>query len=228
MSTMLEALPAQATQHVEHLGLDGHVERRGRFIGDQQGRVGHQRHRNRNPLTLPAGKLVRILVEAPFRIRNANRAHQLERTSARLGPAQAATVQHELGQLFADSNVRRERIHRVLGHHAGQCATHGREAALARTDQLPALQPGRAQPTTVGREQAQAGKEQLALSGSRLANHAQALTAVHVERYAAHRPHGPLFRVELDLDLVEREQRWPGHFNAASGPARRAARRRRS
>jgi len=53
-------------QQVEDLRLDGHVERGGRLIGDQQVRLVGERHGDHHPLPLAARELMRIGVEAPF------------------------------------------------------------------------------------------------------------------------------------------------------------------
>ncbi len=42
-------------RQVQHLGLDRHVKRRDRLIGDQNARLQHQRAGNRDPLALTAG-----------------------------------------------------------------------------------------------------------------------------------------------------------------------------
>ncbi|MCY1382118.1 hypothetical protein D9M69_701020 [compost metagenome] len=52
----------QIHHQVQHLRLDRYVERRNRFVGNDQRRPGDQRACNGNALALPAGKLVRILV----------------------------------------------------------------------------------------------------------------------------------------------------------------------
>ena len=41
-------------QQVQHLRLDGHVQRRGRLVGDQQQRLGGQRDGDHDALLLPA------------------------------------------------------------------------------------------------------------------------------------------------------------------------------
>jgi hypothetical protein len=45
------------------LRLHGHIERRRGFVGDQQLRIAHQRHRDHDPLAQAAGELMRILAE---------------------------------------------------------------------------------------------------------------------------------------------------------------------
>ena len=63
----------------EHLGLDGHVERRGRLIRDQEFRFAGQRHGDDRALAHATGQTVRILVDAPARIGNADQVEQLDR-----------------------------------------------------------------------------------------------------------------------------------------------------
>ncbi len=53
----------QLAQQVEDLRLHGHVQRRGRFIRDQQGGVAGQRHGDHGALPHPARQLVRIAVD---------------------------------------------------------------------------------------------------------------------------------------------------------------------
>ena len=53
-------LPLQVAHHVEDLGLDRHVERGDRLVGDDQLRVEHQRAGEAEPLALAAGELVRV------------------------------------------------------------------------------------------------------------------------------------------------------------------------
>jgi hypothetical protein len=50
---------AQLGQQVEDLGADADVEHRHRLIGQQQGRLQHQRAGDHHPLALATGELVR-------------------------------------------------------------------------------------------------------------------------------------------------------------------------
>ena len=52
--------PAAAGEHAEDLGLDRHVERGGRLVGEDQPRLGGQRDRDADPLAHAAGQLVRV------------------------------------------------------------------------------------------------------------------------------------------------------------------------
>ena len=54
----------QVAEQPEHLRLHGYVERRNSLIGDQQIRLHGERPGNSDPLPLPAGKFVRVTIEA--------------------------------------------------------------------------------------------------------------------------------------------------------------------
>ena len=69
----------QLAHQVEHLGLDGHVERGGRFVGDQEARRTSQRHGDDDALAHTARQLVRILVEAARGIGDAHPSDEIER-----------------------------------------------------------------------------------------------------------------------------------------------------
>ncbi len=51
-------LPLQLLHQLEDLSLDGHIQSRGRLIGDQQPRLVDQSHGDHHPLTLAPGQLV--------------------------------------------------------------------------------------------------------------------------------------------------------------------------
>ena len=52
----------QVAQQIDHLRLDQHVERAGRLVEHDEGRLQHQRARERDALALAAGEFVRIAV----------------------------------------------------------------------------------------------------------------------------------------------------------------------
>ena len=72
-------------EQLEDLGLDGHVERGGRLVGDQDVGVAGERHGDHHPLALAAGELVRVAVDAALRLGDADEAQQLEDARAGLG-----------------------------------------------------------------------------------------------------------------------------------------------
>ena len=119
------AFVAQLAQQVENLGLDRHVERRRRLVGDQQLRIAGQRHRDHHPLPLPAGQLVRIRIDPLLGFGNADFAQQLRSPASRASALVDLLMQHDrLHDLRADREHRVERRHRLLKDHADVAAAN--------------------------------------------------------------------------------------------------------
>ena len=76
-------LALQVLEQVEDLRLHGHVERGGRLVGDQQARVVDQAHRDHRALAHAAGELVRVVVDAAVRLRDADPVEHLDARAAR-------------------------------------------------------------------------------------------------------------------------------------------------
>ena len=105
MISMIDELRAvlDALEHVEHLGLDRHVERGRRLVGDQHVGVVRDRHRDHRPLAHAAGVLVRVLVDALARVRDADEVEQLDRPARRSSSLRQVVVHRDrLGDLVAD------------------------------------------------------------------------------------------------------------------------------
>ena len=82
----ISAAPVSALQlahQVQDLRLDGHVQRRRRFVRDQQRRVVGQRHRDHHPLPHAARKLVRVIVQPLLGRRDPHPAQHLQRPRPR-------------------------------------------------------------------------------------------------------------------------------------------------
>ena len=79
-------LALQALDQLEDLRLDGHVERRRRLVGDQQLRVVDERHRDHRALAHAAGELVRVGVDAPARLGDADQPEHLDGAVAAPAP----------------------------------------------------------------------------------------------------------------------------------------------
>ena len=67
---------------VEDLALHGHVEGRRRLVGDEQLRPGGEPDREQRTLPHATGKLVRVLLDASLRVRQARLAQQARDTVA--------------------------------------------------------------------------------------------------------------------------------------------------
>ncbi len=63
-------LGLQFLQQVQDLGLNGNIERGGRFVSDQQLRLARQLSQSHGALSHAAGKFMRMLVNAQMRIRD--------------------------------------------------------------------------------------------------------------------------------------------------------------
>ena len=63
------ALPVQLFQHFQNLGLNGHIQCRGRLVQQQQLGPVHDSRRDHSPLEHTAGKLMGVFVADPLRVR---------------------------------------------------------------------------------------------------------------------------------------------------------------
>ena len=70
-------LALELAEQLEDLRLDGHVQRGRRLVGDQQLGLARQRHRDHHALPHAAGHLVRVLVQPPARVGDADVAQRL-------------------------------------------------------------------------------------------------------------------------------------------------------
>ena len=92
----------RSPQQLEDLGLHGDVQRGGRLVGDDQPRVEGQRHGDDDALLLPAGELVRVVVDAPLGVRDADLAGApRSRAASRLAPSTLAVRAEAFGDLPA-------------------------------------------------------------------------------------------------------------------------------
>ena len=104
----------QRSQQVDDLGLNRHVQRRRRLVGEQQPRAACQSDGDHHALALAAGKLVRVRVKTTRRRGNAHQFQQPERLFAG-GGARSGTMRGDLlGDLSADAQRRIQRRQRVL------------------------------------------------------------------------------------------------------------------
>ena len=122
----------QLGEQVEDLRLDRHVERGRRLVGDQQLRVAGERHRDHHALAHAARELVRVVVDAPLRRRDADQREHLDRALDRRLAAQALVQAQRLGDLLADRVDRVERGHRLLEDHRDLLAADAAHLVVAR------------------------------------------------------------------------------------------------
>ena len=97
---------ADPVEDVEHLGLEGDVERGGRLVGDEQRGVVGERHGEHRPLAHPAGELVRVLVGPGGGVRDADQVEERDDPLGRLGRADGVVDLDGLRDLRADRHDR--------------------------------------------------------------------------------------------------------------------------
>ncbi len=110
-------LALELAEEVEDLRLDGHVERGGRLVGDEEARRARQRHREHHALAHPTRELMRELVCALLGVGDRDEIEHLQRAATRRVPSDALVEPHGLLELVADGVRRVEARERVLEHH---------------------------------------------------------------------------------------------------------------
>ena len=197
--------PVEFHHQLEDLGLDGDVECRGRFVGDQQFRVARQRHRNHHALAHAAGELVRVVVHAALGVRDAHQAQHLDRTRQCRGLGQPLVDRHRFGDLRAHGMHWIERRHGFLEHHRDLVAADSAHLRLVQRGQVLALEVHRTlhdAPRTL-RDQAHHRQGGDRFAAAALADDTQHLAGLHGERQALDRAHHAVAREEARVQVVD-------------------------
>ncbi len=101
-------------QQIEDLRLDGHVERGGGLVGNDELGLAGERHGDHDALAHAARELMRIMMHALFRIGNLHQLQHLDRPGERLLVRQALMDTQAFRDLLADGQHRIERGHGLL------------------------------------------------------------------------------------------------------------------
>jgi hypothetical protein len=101
----------------ENLSLNGHVERGGRLVGDQQTRIAGHGERDHHALAHAAGHLVRIIMRAASGVGNLDAREHLLRAPPRRPPVEPEMQANLLRDLLSGAQHRVERSHRLLKDH---------------------------------------------------------------------------------------------------------------
>ena len=192
----------------QDLGLHGDVEGGGGFVGDQHLGAARQRHGDHHALAHAAAELVRVLIEPPPGVGDADGVEGV----ARPGPGVAALAPaspNRLDELRPDGHHRVERRHRLLEHHGDVAAAQGTESALRQAGELAPVETdaaprdperGRGQEPHQGQ-----GGQRLARAG--LTGEAQRLLAREREGDAVEHALQPRRRPSVDRQSLDGEQR---------------------
>jgi len=200
------------------LGIDGrialeslnrYVERRCRFVGDQDRGFAGDRHRDHRALQHAAGKFERILLRAFGGIRDPRCGEQLDCTIGRLRGGEAAMHDQRFGDLIANRHRRVQRRHRVLEDHADLGAAHVRAVDQLAAQNVVAAQAGAAARDAAGRHWNQSHdalhRHRFAAAG--LADNRQRFAGFDGEAHAAHRVDGAAVGIEFDVQVPNVQQR---------------------
>ena len=153
------AFSLQILQQIENLRLDRDIERGGRLISDQQGRVAGQGHGNHHPLFHTTGKLEGIFVEPAIGIGNANGRQQLAGTNTNNIGSEIATTRQHFANLATDRHDRVEAGRRLLKDHGHATAPNPAHVHFRQAQQFAAIESNiAAQYPPGGRQQAHQGQ----------------------------------------------------------------------
>ena len=116
------ALAPFTVQQLEDLDLDGHVQRRGRFVGDQHVRVPAESGGDHHALRHAAGELEGVAPRAILRLRDADLAQQLDDPLPRSAPIHPEMQPQRLRNLGSGGCGRVEHDLRLLKEHRDSAA----------------------------------------------------------------------------------------------------------
>ena len=130
----------QVLHQFQDLRLYGHVERGGRFVGDQQFRIAREPDRYHHALAHAARKLVRILVKPAIRIGNADHLQQIERAGARRRLVHVEMDHQRFHDLEPDGQHRVQRRHRLLEDHRDIAAANLAHFVFSKLEKIAPLE----------------------------------------------------------------------------------------
>ena len=205
----------QPAQQVEDLRLDGHVERRGRFVGDEQGRLVGEAHGQHHALAHATRELMGERIHSAVGRGHAHAPQQIDRAAARRRRGEAAVRRHRLDELSRNAQDRVQGRHGVLEHHGDLATAHRANSLIVEMREVAALEQDRAadDPRRLV-EQAHDRLGTDALAGAGFAHDAQRLAGMHVEADAVDRTDGTGIRQEPGAQIAHLEQRLSGGWHA--------------
>ncbi len=130
------AVVAELAEDFQNFGLDGDVECRRRFIGNEKFWIAGEGHRDHDALLLAARHLMGIGIHALLGILDFDFAKQLDRFCACFGLADVLVEDNRLHDLCADREDRIERRHRLLKDHADVAAADRLHLAFGQLHQV--------------------------------------------------------------------------------------------
>ena len=202
---------AQFKQQVHDLGLNGHVEGRCRFVGDDEARRGEQGYGDDDALAHAAGELVRVLLEPLLGRGDVDLAQLVEGDLFRLAAAHLLVRENRLHHLRADGEHRVQRHHGILEDHADAVAADVTQRFGIGGDEVVTLEQHRAAGDEAGlADEVDDGEAGDGLARSRLAHKSETFATAQRERDVVHGGERFVAESELDGEVLDVEQRFHG------------------
>ena len=183
---------------LKNLRLDGHVQRRCRFVRDQNLRITGQRNRYHHALAHAAGKLVRVIFQTLWCVRNTDKFEKFLRTYGCLFFGHPHVLAQGFHDLHADVVNGVQRRHRVLKHKPDLATTHPAQSFGVNLQQVLPVKHHRAS-TNIGRrrgQQAQQGHHGDGFARTTLPDNAQKLARFEIKAHVINRVDFPTANFE--------------------------------
>ena len=202
-----EPLP-ELPEELEDLGLDGHVERGGRLVGDEEVGVVREGHRDHDPLALSAGELVGVGGEAKLGIAEVDEFEQLEDPLAGRRGADRLVEAERFADLLLDRVEGIQRRHRLLEDHRYASPPERAHCRRGRVEEGFAVEldvPAGVPRLRVGKEP-EDGQGSDRLAGPALPDESDRLAPAHFERDPANRLDRLAARAEAHVQVGDGEE----------------------
>ncbi len=195
----------QFLQQFQHLGLDGDIQCRGRFVGNQQIGLAGQRDRDHHALFHAAGQLVRVFVDAAPCIGDADRVQQFQHALARRASAHGEMLAKHLADLVADGQHRVQRGHRLLEDHGNPPAANPSHAGFRQRGEFVVAEPDMASGDAADglRQQAQDRQRGHGLAAAGLAEQCEGLAAPDGQADTVDRADGIAAAAQLHRQVLD-------------------------
>ena len=200
-------LATEVAQQLDDRCLDGHIERRGGLVGDEQGRLVGHAHRDHRALAHAAGELVRVIAHAVFRCWDADALQHRDHALLRLLVGEPLVGDHRLLDLEPNAKDRVERGHRVLEDHRDLVAAELPDLVIRHLQHvLLSKQDPAADLARLGHE-AQQRERRHRLARPGLPDHADDLAPIDVEGDPVDRVDCPTRHGKVDVQVLNSQQR---------------------
>ena len=213
----------EIAKELEDLRLRRDVERRSRLVGDEQARLGEQRHRDQDALTHAARQHDGIGPGDPFGVGHAHLPEHLVDARQALRPVPGSAeppirVLQDRAHLVADGENRIERGHRVLEHHRHRRAAQGLALARSQAQEIASVEQDRAG-DDAGRRRRQNPHDRPhrhALAAAGFADQRHMTMRWNVERDVTQHVRATTVGPEVHAERANRQQRIGAHLTLST------------